>query len=173
MGNKRAADRHLKKTQSEAKLERDIVIARAAGIWHRVISCSGSGFRRRGASLISSRASDELHVCRVDLQGVSRLSVAVSPLFHPQAAFDVHRFAPRKVLRCSLRLSPPERHTKPGGNIIVLAGVAVFSSLVSGQTEAANRRALRRIAQLRIATEVADQGNFVERHLRPPVVIVR
>jgi acetyl-CoA carboxylase carboxyl transferase subunit alpha len=117
-------------------------------------------------------AANELHVSRMDLERMPWLAVAVGPFLNTQPALNVNWSAARQVLRRCFRLPSPQRNAKPSGNVIAFAGVAIFSPFVSRQTEAANGRALRCIAQLWITAEVADQNDFVKRHLRSPVVVV-
>jgi len=56
---------------------------------------SGSARRRPAARIFTSPAANELHIRRVNLECVARLAVAVSPLLHAQAAFDVDGSLPR------------------------------------------------------------------------------
>src|SRR6185436_14711570 len=97
-------------------------------------------------------------------QRVALLSVSIDPLLDPQASFNVNRPATGQVLRSGFCLAPPERHAKPGGDIVILARVFIFALLIGGQAKAAHWRSLWRIAQFRIAAEVTDQNNFIERH---------
>ena len=95
---------------------------------------------------------------------MSLVAVAVRVLFHAQTTFDVNRAAALQILRRSLSLPSPERYAKPGSDVVVLAGSAILAALIGRETEATDRRTLRRVAQFGVAAEVSDQNNFIERH---------
>src|SRR5438105_3410581 len=95
---------------------------------------------------------------------MSLVAVTVRVLFHAQTTFDVNRAAALQILRSSLSLPSPERYAKPSGDVVVLTGSAILAALIRRETEAADGRTLRRVAQFGVAAEVSDQDNLVERH---------
>src|SRR5687768_4419172 len=92
--------------------------------------------------LTARSATNKLHIGRVNFKGVTRLSIAIGPLFNSQATLDVHRASFSEVLRGSLGLPSPKRYTKPRGLILHLSGF-VFTTFVRSHAKAANRSALR------------------------------
>src|SRR5262249_18086062 len=157
VGDQRCARRRLSS-------KRNVVIVQAATLrgW---FSRSGRGFDCWTAGFITASSADELHVGSVDFQRVSGLTVTVSPFLNPQTTLNIYRSATRKILRCCLSLPAPKCHAKPGGDVVVFPGVAIAAPFVSCQTETAHWGALWRVPQFRIAAEVADKNDFVERHL--------
>src|SRR3712207_5766523 len=63
-----------------------------------------------------SRAVEELYVGGVDFERLPRLALAVSPLLHVEAPFDVDAPPLREILRDVLGLLAPRRDAEPGGD---------------------------------------------------------
>src|SRR5712691_442999 len=100
------------------------------------------------------------------LKRVSRFAIAIGPLLNSQSSLNVNRPTLGKVLRCSLCLTTPKRYLKPSDLLLPLAGF-VFAPLVRRHSKATHRSALGRVAQFRIAAQVAHENNLVERHEEP------
>lgn len=144
----------------------------------------GRSFRptTRGSSglLLTARTSlvapapDELHVGPVDFEARALVAVPIGPLALRQAPLDVHELALLKVLVCDLRLAPPHAHSEPRGDLFSLArALATAPALARRDREVADRGARRGVAELRVATEVADDDDLVERSHGSPQFLVK
>src|SRR4051812_43768616 len=126
-------------------------------------TASASGLPDGDALHVSGAAVEELNLRGVDFESLSRLALAVSPLLHVQAAFDVDPAPLREVLRGGLGLLAPCGYAEPRRDVLLLARL-VAAALVRRDRELADGRALRRVAQLRVAPEVPDDVYLVVRH---------
>src|SRR3954471_5464184 len=99
------------------------------------------------------------------------VAIAVGVFFNSQPAFNVNGPSALQVLRRSLGLAAPESHPKPCSDVVILTSSAVLATLIRREAKTANRRALRRVTQLRIATQIANQSNFIKRHKCSPVFV--
>jgi hypothetical protein len=139
------------------RLKRNVVVRKLCFL--RFCRCSPLRWRAR----LFASTTYELHICGMNLKGISLLTIAISPFFNAQPALYVNGTPFGQVLRGRLRLSSPEGHAKPSGGVLHLTS-AIFSPLVRGDGEATDGGTLRRIAQLRVASQIAYDGNLIERH---------
>src|SRR5581483_34609 len=147
---------------TEPLLERNVVVARAAEV--RV----GRGRRARGHELVAglagrlAAAAEELHGVGDDLHRLPLGAVLRLPFAPLEPAVDRDRAALREVLRAVLALVPPDRDVEVVRLLGPLAGRAVLAARVDGEAEAADRRAARRVPQLGVAREVADEHDAID-----------
>ena len=113
--------------------------------------------RRRGTA---TAAAEQRDAVGLDLSGVALVAVLVVPLARLQTALDVDLFALGQVLLQALRLLAPEHDAVPLGLFLTLI-VAVVPDLGRRQIERGHRRAAWRVAQLRVATQIADENHLV------------
>src|SRR5256714_1287322 len=142
-----------------------------------VVELSATGFRRLGlrrlGSAFRARAAagrvaiapalaraEHLHDVRDDLGGVLVLAVLVLPLARLQASFDVDLRALLEVLARDLRELAEEGDAVPFRLLLHLARLVL--PLVGGRDgNVRDRAAVRHVARLRIASEVAHQNHLV------------
>lgn len=106
---------------------------------------------------------DELHIGRLNVEGVSVVVVAVCPLLDPQAALDIDHGTFGQVFCCVLGLLSPESDLEPSGNVLQFAGF-IASLFVGRHRETANGDALRRVTEIGVFAQVANNGDLIERH---------
>src|SRR5262249_26816259 len=96
-----------------------------------------------------------------------RLALAIRVLFETQPPLDVNLPALRQIFVGHLGLASPSRDPEPDRVLLSFApGVpALFGR---GDGKVANGRALRRVAQFRVTTQVTDDGDLIKRHSFSP-----
>src|SRR6185503_12657720 len=103
-----------------------------------------------------------------DFQAVFRVSVPVLILTLNQAAFDVYLFALCKVLTRDLRELAPNRHPKPGRDLLWFTRT-IFAAFRRRNGEVADGCSVRCVSQFGVSAEVAHNSYLVKRsHDCPP-----
>src|SRR5690606_8142801 len=107
--------------------------------------------------------TQHLHLVGDDFRGVAVLAgFLVLPLAGLDAAFHVDGAALAQIFACNFGQTVVEHHTVPFGFFTTLAGVAVLPGGGGGQRDVADRRAIRAVANFRIAAKIADEYDFVD-----------
>src|SRR2546423_768704 len=81
---------------NRGQLERNIVVCDICLLCRGRSAGGGSSLHRW--FLFSSGATNKLHVGSVNFQSMSRLSIAISPLFNAKPAFDINRLTLCQIL---------------------------------------------------------------------------
>src|SRR4029453_4196487 len=94
-----------------------------------------------------------------DLGRIPLVAVLVVPLPCLQPALDVDLLALDQILVERLSRLPPENYAVPLGLLLLLTPLVV-PDFRRCEIECRDRRAARRISQLRISAEIADEDHF-------------
>src|SRR6185436_10840170 len=121
------------------------------------------------AALARGPAADELHVLGRHADLAHLLAVLGLPAVLLEAALDHHLPALLQVLGADLSRLPPRDLVDEGDFFDLLAGLLVRVLVVEGQRELADRRPLRRVPQLGVARQVAEQDDLIERRHESPL----
>jgi len=97
-----------------------------------------------------------------DLGRIFLHAVPVSPLARLQQPFDAHRFNLLQVLARNLGHKVIEDKTVQFGLFLALAADLVFPASTGGNDDVANRRPAVRIANFRVAAEIADEDELID-----------
>src|SRR5262249_57457948 len=108
-------------------------------------------------------AAEELDALRDDLGDVALVAVLVVVLPGAHGALDEHLPALGEVLPAGLGLLPPHDHVVPLGALLALA-LVVGPDVAGRHREPPDRLTARREAYLRVAPDIADDQDPVERH---------
>src|SRR5690606_25601532 len=114
-------------------------------------------------ALAAFTAAEQLHLVGDDLGRPAILAFLVLPLAGLQVALDVAGAAFLEVLAGDLGESVEEHHPVPFGFLATLAGLLVLPVARGGEGDVADCRAIGRVADLGVATEVPDQDHLVDR----------
>src|SRR5918998_91012 len=109
--------------------------------------------------LLIGPPAHELQVVGDHLQAGPRLALLVGPRSGLQSTIDVDFGALAQVLGEPFRLLAEEGRPHPLGPVLPLA-FGTPSAIVAGDVHLQERLAARRVAQLRIRTEVADHAGL-------------
>src|SRR5204862_2117862 len=120
-------------------------------------------FVTAAAAFAAFAATEHLHLFGDDLGGVVFLAFLVGPLARLQAPFDIDRASLFQVLAGDLGEPVEERDPVPFGLFDLVARVLGFPGAAGGDADVADGVAVRCIAHLGIAAEVADEDHFVDR----------
>lgn len=101
-----------------------------------------------------------LHIVGNDLSRIALYAILL-PLTGAQAAFDVYLAALLHVLADDLRQLAREHHVVPLRAFLAFAGTLIGPVFRRRQRQVAERIAIRKVLQLRILTDIADQDDFV------------
>ena len=108
----------------------------------------------------AASAAEQRHAVGLDLSRVALVAVLVVPLPRLQTAFYVDLFSLCQVFLQAFRGLSPEHDAVPLGLLLPLV-VAVVPDLRGGQVERGHCRASWCVAQLGVATQVADEDHLV------------
>src|SRR5882672_8559300 len=122
------------------------------------------------AAASAATAAEEHDLVALDLGGVALVAVLIVPLTRLEAAFDVDLLALGQVLGQRFGDLPPEHHAMPLGFFLLLPRL-VGPVLGGRHVEGRHGGASRCIAQLGIASEVADQNHFVHAFHRASILL--
>src|SRR5262245_31677793 len=103
--------------------------------------------------------TEELNLARGDLGAEAFLAFAVRVLFEAEPALDVDLAALGEVFVGQLGLPAPCGDSKPGGVLFRFA-LSVLALFGGGDRHLAEGRSLRGVAQLRVASEIADDRDL-------------
>src|SRR5262252_8947187 len=137
-------------------------MSRHAG--HAVLAAA----RHAGAASASTAEQDDL--VPFNLGGVALVAVLVVPLPCLEPAFDVDLFSLRQVLGQRLGDLSPEDDAVPFGLFLALSALIV-PDLGRRHVERRHRGAARRITQLGVASEIADQNHLVYASHRASILL--
>jgi hypothetical protein len=119
------------------------------------------------ATTSATFAVEKLHIFTNDADFSALLpSGFVFPRIHLKAAFDKNGFASGKVLPGELGLLAPQDHVQVGDFFLPFPGI-VDVTPVHGDCHITHRSSFGRETHLRIAGEVANEHDFIERGHRP------
>src|SRR5437773_2254640 len=142
-------------------LERDVVVC---GARPEV----GVGLRRRARGDVrvlaaaALAAAEELHGVGDHLDRLALGAVLRLPLAPLEAAVDRDRAALGEVLRAVLALVAPDRDVEVVRLLRPLAGGRILAPRVHREPQAADGHPARRVPELRVAREVADEDDAVD-----------
>src|SRR4051812_28010059 len=102
-----------------------------------------------------------MNIGRIHFQRVALFAVAVLPFLYVQAALYVNASTLSEILGDGLGLLAPDGDAEPGGKVL-LHSVLVLTLLIRGHGERADSRSLRRVTQLRVFAQVADDSYLVK-----------
>src|SRR6266536_104273 len=132
--------------------------------------------RRRGNVLrlaAALAAAEELHRVGDHLDGLALRAVLRLPLAPLEPAVDADGAPLREVLRAVLALVSPDGDVEVVGLFRPLARGAVLAARVDREPQAAYRHAARRVPELGVAREVADQDDAVDvGHFSLPLLLL-
>src|SRR5690606_36125137 len=114
-------------------------------------------------ALAAFTAAEQLHLVGDNLGRPAILAFLVLPLAGLKVALDVAGAAFLEVLAGDLGESVEEHHPVPFGFLATLAGLLVLPVARGGEGDVADCRAIGRVADLGVATEVPDQDHLVDR----------
>src|SRR6185312_12168419 len=144
----------------------------AAGAEVCVLRLSGRPGRHelRLAALALAAAAEELNAVSDDLDRLALRPVLGVPLAPFEPAVDRDRAALGQVLGAILTLVAPDRDVEVVRLLRPLAGGAVLAARVDGEPEAADRGTARRVPELWVARQIAQENDSVDvgGHLKPP-----
>src|SRR5262249_36636553 len=106
--------------------------------------------------------AEELHGVGDHLDGLALGAVLCLPLAPLEPAVDADGAALGEVLRAVLALRAPDGDVEVVRLLRPLAGGRVLAARVHGAPEAADGHAARRVPELRIACEVADEDDAID-----------
>src|SRR5215210_7411725 len=106
--------------------------------------------------------AEELHVVRDHLDRLPLRAVLRLPLAPVQPAVDADGPPLGEETRTALALVTPDGHVEVIGLLGPLAGLAVLLSRVDGEPQLAHGGAARRVPQLGVPRQVADQDHPVD-----------
>ena len=124
-------------------------------------ACARAGGHVLGATLAVAAAAEELDAVGDDLDRLALGAVLRLPLAPVEAPVDRHRPALGQVLRAVLALLAPDGDREVVRLVDPLAAL-VLAPRVDGDTQRADRHAGRRVPELRVAGEVADENHAVD-----------
>src|SRR5262245_56444762 len=144
-----------------AFLERDVVVdCRTAEVGVRT-SCGSCGNVRVLAAELAA-AAEELHGVGDHLDRLALGAVLRLPLAPLETAVDRDRTSLGEVLRAVFALGAPDRDVEVVGLLGPLTGGRILAACVHGEPEAADRHPARRVPELRVAGQVADEHDAID-----------
>src|SRR4029453_11028305 len=114
------------------------------------------------AALGVAAAAEELHGVGDDLDRLALRAVLGLPLTPVEAAVDAYRASLGEVLRAALALVPPDGDVEVVRLVAPLAGLRILLACVHGQAELADGGAARRVPELGVPGQVADEDDSVD-----------
>src|SRR5688572_1028320 len=143
-------------------LERNIVLGDRVHRWFvRAAAHLRPAAIHAAATPAAASATQQGNAIGLHFSRISLVAVLVVPLTGLQAPLDVDLLALGQVLLQALCLLAPENDAVPLCLLLLLI-VAVVPDLRRREIECGDGGAAGRIAELRIATEVADEDNLVD-----------
>ena len=106
--------------------------------------------------------ADEVEIGSVDVEREAFVAVAVCPLFRLQFAVHIDGRALLQILRGGFGFASEDVGAIPDRILDHFTRLAVFLAFVGGERETANRESLRRVAEFRVTTEIADDDDAIE-----------
>src|SRR6266568_3839171 len=135
--------------------------AAGAGTCAAASSCSGTCCGAFGAS------TEHAKIVGDDFKTGAFLAFLILPFAGLDAALDKDERALLQILLRDFRLFTPDHDLVPFGALLALA-IAVFVSFIGRERKIGDSLATTGVARFGIATQTADENNFIDGHGNPP-----
>src|SRR6266705_1612836 len=132
-----------------------------AGTCAAASSCSGTCCGAFGAS------TEHAKIVGDDFKTGAFLAFLILPFAGLDAALDKDERALLQILLRDFRLFTPDHDLVPFGALLALA-IAVFVSFIGRERKIGDSLATTGVARFGIATQTADEDNFIDGHGNPP-----